>query len=67
MAGEFADDYLSNPDSGLTTVQLLSLSSSEGDVDFDPSESIVERSMWEHFMAIASESEGPESEPDELF
>ena len=56
MAGKLADDYLSNPDTGLTTVQLLSLSSSEGAVSFDASQSVVKRSMLEHLLAPAFES-----------
>ncbi len=57
MAGKFADDYLSNPNNGLTTVQLLSLRSSNGDVPFDVSKSVVKRSMLEHLLLIfASES-----------
>ncbi len=56
MAGKFADDYLSNPDNGLTTVQLLSLRNSDGAVSFDASKSVVKRSMLEHLLALASES-----------
>jgi len=56
MAGKFANDYLSNPDNGLTTVQLLFLRSPDGDVSFDASKSIVKRSMLEHLLAISSES-----------
>lgn len=56
MAREFANDYLSNPDNGLTTVQLLSLRSLDGDVSFDASKSVVKRSMLEHLLAISSES-----------
>jgi len=56
LARKFADDYLSNPDNGLTTVRLLSLRNSEGNVSFDASKSVVERSMLEHLLALASES-----------
>ena len=56
LARNFADDYLSNPDNGLTTVQLLSLSNSDGDVSFDASKSVVKRSMLEHLLSLASES-----------
>src|SRR3989344_479197 len=56
MAGKFADDYLSNPDNGLTTVQLLSLRNSDGNVPFDASKSVVKRSMLEHLLATSSES-----------
>ena len=56
LATKFADDYLSNPDNGLTTVQLLSLRSSDGDVSFDASKAVVKRSMLEHLLATSSES-----------
>ncbi|MDD3175350.1 MAG: hypothetical protein PHU51_02640 [Candidatus Nanoarchaeia archaeon] len=56
LAKNFADDYLSNPDNGFTTVQLLSLRGSEGNVSFDASKSVVKRSMLEHLLALASES-----------
>ena len=55
MARKFADDYLSNPENGLTTVQLLSLRSSDGVVPFDVSKSVVKRSMLEHLLLILSE------------
>jgi|SRR3989344_1848118 len=58
MAGKFADDYLSNPDTGLTTVRLLSLRDDDvlsgGDVSFDASKSVVKRSMLEHLFALVS-------------
>ena len=54
MARKFADDYLSNPENGLTTVQLLSLRSSDGVVPFDVSKSVVKRSMLEHLLLILS-------------
>ena len=53
IAREFADDYLSNPDNGFTTVQLLSLRGGE-DVSFDASKSVVKRSMLEHFVDSVS-------------
>ena len=56
MAGKFADDHLSNPETGLTTVQLLSLNGSDGAVSFDASKSVVKRSMLEHLLAVTSES-----------
>jgi hypothetical protein len=56
LAEKFADDYLSNLETGLTTVQLLSLRSSDGNVSFDTSKSIVKRNMLEHLLALASES-----------
>ena len=43
LAGKFADDYLSNPETDLTTVQLLSLRGPDGDVSFDASKSVVKR------------------------
>ncbi len=53
-AREFADDYLSNPDNGLTTVQLLSLQDSNGAVvSFDASKSVVQSNMLEHLLASA--------------
>ena len=55
LAKEFANNYLSNPDNSLTTVQLLSLRSSDGDVSFDASKSVVKRSMLEHLLAWTSE------------
>ena len=56
LAGKFADDYLSNPNNGLTTVQLLSLRGSDGDVSFDASKAVVKRSMLEHLLSLSSES-----------
>ena len=56
IAEKFADDYLSNPNTGLTTVQLLSLNCSDGAVSFDAPKAIVKRSMLEHLLAHASES-----------
>ena len=52
MAEKFADDYLSNPETGLTTVQLSVLRSPNKEVSFDISKSIVKRSMLEHLLAI---------------
>ncbi len=49
LAENFADDYLSNPQTGLTTVQLLSLNNQNDQVSFDPSRSIVKRGILEHF------------------
>jgi len=56
LARKFADDYLSNPDTGLTIVQLLSLRGSDGEVSFDVSKSVVKRTMLEHLLSSASES-----------
>ena len=52
LATKFADDYLSNPDTSLTTVQLLSLRCSDGYVPFDASKSVVKRSMLEHLSSF---------------
>ena len=49
-ANEFADDYLSNPETGKTTVTLLNLYGSNGNIKFDKDKSIVERSMLEHLL-----------------
>ena len=57
MAEKFADDYLSNPETGLTTVQLLSLNSPDGLISFDASKAVVKRSMLEHLLNLASEEE----------
>jgi len=54
IAEKFADDYLSNPNTGLTTVQLTSLKCSDGEISFDASKSIVKRSALEHLLAFAS-------------
>jgi hypothetical protein len=55
LAGKFADDYLSNPDTGLTTVRLLSLRDPHETFSFDASKAIVKRSMLEHLLAFVSE------------
>ena len=55
LARKFADDYLSNPDKCLTTVQLLSLDGPKGAVSFDASKAVVKRSMLEHLLALDSE------------
>ena len=56
LAISFADDYLSNPNTGLTTVQLSSLNGPNGAISFDTSKSIVKRSMLEHLLSLASEN-----------
>ena len=48
LAEKFADNSLSNPETGLTTVQLLSLRGVDGDVSFDASKAVVKRSELEH-------------------
>lgn len=55
LAEKFADDYLSNPDTGLTTVQLLSLNGSDVAVSFDASKAVVKRSTLDHLLVITSE------------
>lgn len=52
-----AGDYLSNPDTGYTTVHLLSLKGPEGFVAFDTSKVIVRRSMLEHLLDTLSETQ----------
>jgi hypothetical protein len=56
IAKEIAGDYLSNPNTGFTTVQLLSLRSSEGCVPFNVSKSVVKRSTLENILALFSAS-----------
>ena len=60
MAGEFADDHLINPETGFTTVQLLSLNGPDGAVAFDASKSVVKRNLLEHLLVV-----DPESTPKE--
>ena len=50
LAKRFAQDYLSNPETGFTTVKLLSLENSDGPVLFDASKSVVKVSMLEHLV-----------------
>ena len=59
LAGKYADDYLSNPRNGLTTVQLLSLQGPDGAVSFDTSQAVVKRSMLEHFLVSVSRNKSP--------
>jgi|SRR3989344_3186275 len=56
QATRFADDYLTNPKTDKTTVQLLSLEGPEGRLFFDASKSIVERTTLDHLLKIALES-----------
>lgn len=51
-ANEFADNYLSNPSTGKTTVTLLSLYGSNGNIKFDKNKSIVEKSIFEHLLML---------------
>ena len=62
MARKFANDYLSNPDTDFTTVQLLSLKGPNGKVSFNVSKSVAKQSTLEHLLALYSKSE-----PDEKF
>lgn len=54
QAEKFADDYLSNPDTGLTTVRILNLVGPNGEVSFNIKDAIVKRSMLEHLLASIS-------------
>lgn len=54
-ARKFADDYLSDPETGLTTVRLVSLKGPPGNVSFNSKNAVVQRSMLEHILALASE------------
>ncbi len=60
LANGFADDYLSNPVTNLTIVQLLSLRCYNpnppfnSDVSFDVSKSVAQRSTLEHLLSFAS-------------
>ena len=61
QAKKFADNYLSDPETGFTTVKLLSLYSEDGDVEFDREKAVVKRSMEEHLLAaLDSEESVPE-------
>src|SRR3989338_5785995 len=52
QARRFANDYLSNPETELTAVQLLSLNGPNGlVVPFDASKAIVKCSMLEHLLS----------------
>ena len=55
QAKKFAKSYLSDPETGFTTVKLLSLYSEDGDVEFDREKAVVKRSMEEHLLALTSE------------
>nr|AQS33447.1 hypothetical protein [uncultured archaeon] len=54
QADEFAMGYLSNPNTGLTIVRLLSLSGPGGNVPFDASEAVASRTTGEHLLALVS-------------
>jgi hypothetical protein len=51
-ATSFADDYLSNPDTGKTTVRLLSLAGPGGSIALDQKKAVVERTMLQHVLAL---------------
>lgn len=50
IAKDYADDALSNPDTGKTVVELVSLRGPNGAVEFDRKKAFVETSMLEHFL-----------------
>ncbi|RMD45727.1 hypothetical protein D6829_01500 [Candidatus Pacearchaeota archaeon] len=52
VAEELADNYLSNPESNLTTVRLMLLKSRGREVPFDVSEAVVKRGMLEHLLSL---------------
>ena len=52
IAEKFADDHLSNPETGLTSVQVIILTGHDGDVSFDASKAIVNRSTLEHILSL---------------
>ena len=55
-ARKFADDYLSDPETGLTTVRLLSLVGPNGNVSFDSESAVVKRSVLEHLLTLNQKS-----------
>jgi hypothetical protein len=55
VATRFADDYLSDPETGKTTVTLQSLAGPKGDVTLDPEKPVVERTMLQHMLALYAE------------
>lgn len=57
LATDHANNYLSNPETGYTTVKLVSLVGPEGNIPFDPFKSTVRRSMFQHMIAVISEME----------
>ncbi len=56
-ARQFADDYLSDPETGLTTVQLLELRGPKGNISFDPTKATVKCSWLEHILVRHSKIE----------
>ena len=52
-AASFADDYMSNPDTGLTKVVLQSLTGPDNEsVQFDPEKAFVQRSLVDHLLRL---------------
>jgi len=63
-AKKFADDYLSDPDTNLTTVRLLSLTDSDfKDISFDSEKAVVKCSMLEHLLAVVPEQNSTTPSP----
>lgn len=57
LGTKFANDYLSDPTTNATTVRLLSLKSLQGEVSFDASQAVVQRTQLDHFiLALFSKS-----------
>ncbi len=54
-AKAIADDALSNPDTGKTVVELVSLQGPQGNVKSDRKKAVVETSMLEHILALGPE------------
>jgi len=55
MAGKLADNHLINPETGFTTVQLLSLNGPDGAISFEASKAVVKRSRLDHMLTVFSE------------
>lgn len=52
LAIEYADNYLSNPVTGRTIVQLMHLEGPEGEIQFDHAASFIERTTLDHLLSI---------------
>ena len=57
IAKDYADDALSNPDTGKTVVELVSLRGPNGAVEFDRKKAVVETSMLEHILMLVDSKE----------
>ncbi|MEK6818424.1 MAG: hypothetical protein AABY10_00655 [Nanoarchaeota archaeon] len=57
MAESFSNDYLSNPNTGLTTVKLKSLREKDREVSFNECGSTVQRSMLQHILTMDTKQE----------